>query len=103
MSDDGSGGLQVRQSPRKRTGDARVADFTTMVRVPGRPAATRVYTDTERQEAARYAAEVGGEVVALPLPPPAGYEMGLDGSLVPLAPNGQHHVSEVSCPGESAQ
>ena len=66
MSDDGSG-LHVRQSPRKRTGESQVADFTMLVRVPGQPAAVRVYTDDEQDEAARYAFEVGGAVVPLPL------------------------------------
>jgi hypothetical protein len=48
----------------------RVADLTMMVRVPGQPAAVRAYTDDEQNEAARYAFEVGGKVVALPLSPP---------------------------------
>ena len=58
MSDDDSS-LQVRQAPRKRTGEAHVADFTMLVRVPGQPAAVRVYTDAEQDEGARYASEVG--------------------------------------------
>ena len=83
MSDDGSG-LQVRQSPRKRTGDVYVSDITSMVRVPGQPAAVRVYTDAERDEADQYAAETGGEVVPLPVsPPPPGYAAGPDGALIP--------------------
>jgi hypothetical protein len=69
MSDDGSG-QHVRQSPRKQA-DLRVADFTLMVRVPGQPAAARVYVDAEHDEAARYAAETGGEALPLPIPPPA--------------------------------
>jgi hypothetical protein len=48
----------------------RVADFTMMVRIPGQPAAVRVYTDDEESEAALYASEIGGAVVALPLSPP---------------------------------
>jgi hypothetical protein len=68
MSDDGSG-QHVRQSSRKQAGDLRVADFTMMVRVPGQPAAVRVYAEAEHDEAVRYAAEVGGAVVALPLSP----------------------------------
>lgn len=82
MSEDASG-LAVRQSPRKRTGDLHVSDFTMMVRVPGRPAAVAVYTDADQDEAGRYAAEVGGEIVPLPLPPPAGYMAGANGTLVP--------------------
>lgn len=44
-----------------------VADFTMMVRVPGRPAAIRVFTEEERTEANDYAAQMGGTVVELPL------------------------------------
>lgn len=84
MSDDGSG-LQVRQSPRKRAGDVHVADLAMMVRVPGQPAAVRVYTDAERDDADQYAAETKGELVPLPLSPPIGYDTGPDGSLVPSA------------------
>lgn len=72
MSDDDSE-LHVRQSPRKRTGEAQVADFTLLVRVPGQPAAVRAYTHAEQGEAARYASDVGGVVVPLPLSTPAGY------------------------------
>ena len=63
MSDDGSG-LQVRQTPRKRTGAGSVADITMLVRVPGKPAAVRAYTDEERDEADRYAAEWGSRCLA---------------------------------------
>ena len=76
----------MRQSPRRRTGDLNISDFTMMVRVPGRPAAVAVYTDAERDEANRYAAEVGGEILPLPLAPPAGYVAGPTGSLAPVAP-----------------
>jgi hypothetical protein len=82
MSDDDSG-LHVRQTPRKRTGEAQIADFTMLVRVPGQPAAVRVYTAAEQGEAARYASEVGGVVVSLPLSPPAGYTPDPSGSLIP--------------------
>lgn len=75
MSDDG-GGQHVRQTPRKRTGELSVADFTILIRVPGQPAAVRVYCDDEQDEAARYAAEVGGAVVPLPLSPPISYTPG---------------------------
>lgn len=85
MSDDSSG-LHVRQAPRSRAGDVKISDLTTMVRIPGRPAAIRVYTADEHGEAARYAAENGGEVIPLPLSPPDGYATGPDGSLVPLTP-----------------
>lgn len=84
MSDD-VGGLSVRQGPRKRAGDVRVADFTLLVRVEGRPAAVRVFTDDEADEAAQYAASTGGVVVPLPLSPPTGYVRAPDGSLVPEA------------------
>lgn len=84
MTDDG-GGLHVRQAPRKRTGEISVADFTMLVRAPGQPAAVRVHTEDERDEAVRYAAEVGGVVVPLPLPVPKGYAPGPNGSVVPVA------------------
>lgn len=62
MSED-SNNLHIRQSPR----GAQVADFTMLVHVPGRPAAVRVYTDHEHEEAKRYACESRGVVVPLPL------------------------------------
>jgi hypothetical protein len=82
MSDEG-GGLPVRQSPRKRADDVRVADFTLLVRVPGQPAAVRVFTDDQADEAAKYAADRGGVIVPLPLPPPDGYVVGPNGWLIP--------------------
>lgn len=42
-----------------------------MVRVPGEPAAVRVFTDAETDEADHYAARAGGTVVPLPIGPPA--------------------------------
>ena len=63
-----------------------VADFTMMVRVEGRPAAVRVFTDAEADDAAAYAAETGGEIVPLPLDPPAGYTIDSRGHLVPVSP-----------------
>ena len=100
MSDESSG-LASRQSPRKRAEDIHVADFTMMVRVPHRPAAVKVYIDAEHDEAVRYAAETGGEVVPLPLSPPAGYTRGPHGSLVPNAspePVSDHALGESSTP-----
>lgn len=85
MSDDG-GGSSVRQSPRKRAADVRVADFTMLVRVSGQPAAVRAFTGEEADEAAQYAAETGGVVAPLPLSPPTAYVAGPDGSLVPAVP-----------------
>jgi hypothetical protein len=86
MSEDGAG-LQVRQTPRKPGGEVSVADFTMLVRVPGKPAAAvRVYTDDERDEAARYAAESGGVIVPLPLSPPADYKSDPDATLIPVVP-----------------
>jgi hypothetical protein len=73
-------GKQIRQSPRPRSGDGAVADFTTMVRDPGRPAAVHDYTHAEYEEAARYTVEVGGEAVPLLLSPLVGYETGPDES-----------------------
>jgi hypothetical protein len=69
VTEDGSG-PSVRQTPRRRSSAVEVADFTMMVRVPGRPAAIRVFTEDERTEANAYAADTGGTVVELPLSPP---------------------------------
>ncbi|SBS78114.1 hypothetical protein MHPYR_500050 [uncultured Mycobacterium sp.] len=69
MSDDADV-LAVRQGPRTRAGNPQIADFTLLVRVPGRPAAARVFTDGEASAAAQYATETGGVVEPLPLPPP---------------------------------
>ena len=66
VTEDGSG-LSVRQTPRKRA-PAEIKDFTMMVRVPGDPAAVRVFTNAERADADTYAADTGGTVVPLPLP-----------------------------------
>ena len=66
VTEDGSG-LGVRQTPRKRA-PAEIKDFTMMVRVPGDPAAVRVFTNAERADADTYAADTGGTVVPLPLP-----------------------------------
>ena len=63
-----------------------VADFTMLVRVDGKPAAVRVFTDAEADDAAAYAAEIGGEIVPLPLDPPAGYTTDSRGHLVPVSP-----------------
>jgi len=65
VTEDGSG-LHVRQTPRKRS-SAEIKDFTLLVRVPGEPAAVRVFTAAERADADTYAAETGGTVVPLPL------------------------------------
>lgn len=65
VTEDGSG-LSVRQIPRKRA-SAEIRDFTMMVRVPGDPAAVRVFTDVERADADTYAADTGGTVIPLPL------------------------------------
>jgi len=64
----------VRQAPRKRSSEVQVADITMLVRVPGRPAEVRAFTDAEEAEARSYAEQVGGTVVRLPLPMPEGYE-----------------------------
>ncbi|MGA9376356.1 MAG: hypothetical protein WBV64_15280 [Mycobacterium sp.] len=71
------------QKPRRRTEPVDVADFTMLVRVPGRPDLIRAFTDAEDTEARQYAAETGGTVVPLPLTPPNGYTVGSDGNLVP--------------------
>lgn len=69
VTEDGSG-LSVRQTPRRRSSAVEVADFTMMVRVPGRPTAIRVFTEDERAEANEYAVETGGTVVELHLDKP---------------------------------
>lgn len=75
----------VVQKPRKRSDAVEIADFTMLVRVPGRPEAVSVFTDAEVEEANRYAAETGGSVVPLPLDPPSGYALDeASGVLVPL-------------------
>ena len=76
----------VVQRPRKRANDVQVADFTMLVRAPGRPESIRVFTDAEAEEAKRYATEIGGTVVPLPLSPPPGYTAGPDGTLLPSPP-----------------
>ncbi|MCA2304879.1 hypothetical protein JF770_15030 [Mycobacterium intracellulare] len=83
MSDEPGSDLHVRQAPRNRTTGAQMADFTTLVRVPGQPGAARVYTDNEQDEAARYASQSGGAIVPLPLSPPTGYAPDETGSLMP--------------------
>lgn len=80
MSDDG-GGLHERRTP-PRTGQVQIADFTVLVRVPGRPAAVRVFTAAEQEEAAKYASENAGVVVQLPIPPPKGYTADSNGNLI---------------------
>lgn len=82
VSEDGSG-LHVRQAARKRADSAKIADFTQLVTVAGRPNAIRVFTANEDAEARQYALDTGGIVVPLPLPPPRGYVVGPDGHLVP--------------------
>lgn len=66
MSEESS--YSVRQAPRQ-AGRAEIADFTLLVRVPGQPAAVRVFTDGQAGEAQRYAQETGGQVLSLPLAP----------------------------------
>lgn len=76
----------VVQKPRKRTAPVEVSDFTMLVKVPGRPAEIRVFTDDEADEARAYAEATGGTIVPLPLPPPDGYTTNERGHLVPLPP-----------------
>lgn len=74
----------VVQKPRKRADDVEITDFTMMVRVPGQPDALSVFTDSQADEAARYAADTGGTVIPLPLEPPQGYAFdAASGVLVP--------------------
>ena len=76
----------VVQKPRKRTTPVEVADFTMLVKVPGQPEAIRAFTADEADEARKYAADTGGTVVPLPLPPPDGYTTDDAGNLIPLPP-----------------
>lgn len=92
----------VVQKPRKRT-DAKVSDFTMMVKVPGHPEAIRAFTAAEDAEARRYATDTGGTVVALPLAPPAGYTAGPDGILVPLLPPTCAGMADVPDPVDDAE
>lgn len=53
--------------PRQASKRARtnIADLTLIVRVPGRPADVRVFTDAEEDDAHKYANSVGGIVEPL--------------------------------------
>ncbi len=51
----------VRQGPRKRSAEVTVADFTTLVRIPTKPATFRAFTADEEAEARSYAEQNGGE------------------------------------------
>lgn len=57
-----------REIPKRR--GVKIADLTSMVRVPGRPAAIRVFTADEDADAREYAENEGGEYVPLPVPHP---------------------------------
>lgn len=72
MEDDSAATRHIRQSPRKRNQAVSVEDITLMVRVPGQPAAVRVFTDDEKEDASQYAAQTGGSIIPLPLPTPDG-------------------------------
>lgn len=58
-------GLSEHRPPARRRTD-KVSDFTLLVRVPGQPAAVRVFTAAEAPEASQYAAATGGTVENLP-------------------------------------
>lgn len=58
-------GLSERRPPARRR-DAKVGDFTMIVRVPGKPDAVRVFTPDEADEAAQYAAANASTVDPLP-------------------------------------
>lgn len=62
--------MHIRQVPRRREDASGIADFTTLVTVPGRPDAVRAFTDSEGAEATSYAHDTGGTIVALPLSTP---------------------------------
>lgn len=69
-----------------------------LVRAPGRPAAIRVFTDAEAEEANRYATEIGGTVVPLPLSSPPGYTAGPDGTLLPAPPPTCAGMADIPAP-----
>lgn len=54
-----------RRSPARRE-PTKVADYTMLVRVPGKPWEIRTFTDAQAEEAAEYAAEHGTEIEPLP-------------------------------------
>ena len=54
-----------RAERRRPRSAAKLADLTTIVRVPGRPGDVRTFTDAEADEALRYAAENGSTVEPL--------------------------------------
>lgn len=54
-----------RAERRRPRSAAKLTDLTMIVRVPGRPADVRTFTDAEADEARRYAAENGSTVEPL--------------------------------------
>ncbi len=54
-----------RAERRRPRSAAKLADLTLIVRVPGRPADVRTFTDAEADAAQRYAAEHGSTVEPL--------------------------------------
>lgn len=54
-----------RTERRRPRTSAKLADLTMIVRVPGRPADVRTFTDAERDEAHRYAEQNGTTVEPL--------------------------------------
>ncbi len=62
--------FSTRETPRRRPAGETVADFTMLVRVPGKPASFRAFTEPERREAEQYAERTGGTLIELPLPLP---------------------------------
>lgn len=63
MADPDSSGPADRKTPKRAR--ANVADLTLIVRVPGRPADVRVFTDAEADDAQKYANSVGSTVETL--------------------------------------
>jgi hypothetical protein len=66
VSGDDATPMHIRQS-RRRADTSGISDLTALVTVPGRPDAVRAFTEAEAGEAARYAADTGGNIVPLPL------------------------------------
>ncbi|WP_396900316.1 hypothetical protein [Mycolicibacterium sp.] len=67
MTDPTAGDTRVRVAPKRR--DVELNDLTILVRVPGNPVATAVFTADEHDEAQRYADEhAAAGAVVVPLP-----------------------------------
>lgn len=60
--------MHTRETPKRR--GVTLADITSMVRLPGRPATFVTYTADEEDAAREQAESEGAEYIALPVPDP---------------------------------